>query len=353
MVLYLGAAGLGKTSAITGYPDKGYGQYPDPLIIDGESGTRHSQALFDGAVLHTKSLGELLRALRQFKSAGKVTWKEGDQTIEYIPKTIAVDPGSAFWESMQVAKFADAMQSQGLRVETGAEKPKADGDTFAAWMALTSHWKAMLAEGKSCGINFVMTAHEKEESKSAKDERGKMKLEKTGRMIAELQKSYEYDFDLVLRLVMDGEKRVAVVMKSRLKTAEGKDRFQMGQKLSRWDYDFLSNGLSENVQTEAVQAPADDKALLDKDPAALKLAHEIRSSLAPKAGISSEDLDIYVCAKVMADGVTPFAVRGEDGKVHLSTVPLDRLTWLKSVLEGEKSRLKLAERVEELKKGVK
>lgn len=351
MVLYLGAAGLGKTSAITGYPDKGYGQYPDPLIIDGESGTRHAQALFDGAVIHTRSLGELLRVLRQFKASGKVSWKEGAETIEYTPKTIAVDPGSSIWESMQVAKFSDALQSQGLRVETGAEKPKADGDTFAAWMALTSHWKAMIAEGKTCGINFVMTAHEKEESKSAKDERGKMKLEKTGRMIAELQKSYEYDFDLVLRLVMEGDKRFAVVMKSRLKTPEGRDRFQMGQKLARWDYEFLSNGLSESVQTkeDAVQSASSDKNLLEKDPEALKLSHEIRSSISPKAGISSDDLDLYCANKKMQDE-SPFAVPGEDGKIHLSELSVEKLRWLADVLRSEKARMQLAQKIEELKK---
>lgn len=348
MVLYLSAGGVGKTTALT--------TFPDPLILDAEAGTRNYESTFEGAIIRTKQFGEALRIAREFKSKGKVTWKEGSESFEYVPKTIGIDPLTAFWDGIQAATFQERMNAQGIVANTGAEKPRAASDTFQQWGAIKMHWKVLHSELQSCGINFVATCHEKEEMKSEKNEHGKLELVKTGKVVADTEKNYMYVFDLVLRLVMEGDKRYAVVLKSRLKNKDGTDRFRMNERLEKWDYDFLIGGMTKNVvapkatETEA-DAVVKDQAVVEKDPTSLKIAHELRSKLLPKYGISNEDLALYACAKVMKNGVDKFATLGADGKLHLSEIPADRLQWLVGVLEGEKSLASLKAKIQELKDG--
>lgn len=346
MVLLMGAANTGKTTAAL--------SFPSPLVLDGESGTRHYRQEFDGAVIETKRFGEAVRVVRELRAGGKVSWKEGAETLSFQPRTLVLDPFSAFWDAIQAAKLTDAMAAQGVTVSAGTERPKTEKDSMQAWGAIKLHWRSLLSDLQASGVNVVATAHEKEE---VKVERGQFGVEvvKTGRIVAELEKGYAYAFDLVLHLQFVGGRRVATVLKSRLKTAEGKDRFEMGQKLDRWDFEALAGTLAAPVaapaaphETEAEALEA-DRRTTEKDPVTVKLAHEIRAVLLPKRGISNEDAEAYLLQKTDAAGA-PLATAGTDGKLHLSDLAAKHLRWFKSILEDDTNAMKLIAKIGELKK---
>lgn len=322
-----GGAGAGKTIIALSAPGKKY-------VIDTEGGSLPYASLTDFEVLPTQSFGEIKEVID-----GLYDNPPSEET------SLIIDSGSIIWAGLQQAMLEKKLEKEGMQAKYGTERVQF---SMADWGILKKWNKDIFNTLMALKCHVVCTFRESEQ-------RDETTFKGTGVFNPEWEKNSPYTFSFVGRV----HDRSLTFTKGRLAKdgqlidIRGKNIpipiVQNGQDLSKiWESLFGNEGPAQAAPTSLPSTESKDVGLIDKDPASLNLSRKIRSELAPKAGVSAKDLDLYCANKKMKDG-SPFCVVGEDGKVHLSEIPADRLQWLADVLNSEKSREMLITRVNELK----
>lgn len=322
-----GGPGAGKSIIALSAPGR-------KLAIDTEAGLIPYASLTEFDVIHTQSFGDIKQIVDE------LSIKPPEEET-----TLIIDSCSIIWSGLQQSMTESKLQSKGLRVKEGTENVQ-----FSAidWNIVKRWHKDILNTLMSLKCHVVCTFREVEMMNE--------QFQKTGETRPEAEKNSAYTFDFVGRI--HGRKftftKGRLARDARLIDLIGRTvsipAVDKGNELSSiWTALFGEKSEAPKVaHPEMSEAKGKD---IEKDPEALKLAHEIRSSLAPKAGIDNDGLKLYCTNKVMADGVTKFSELDADGEFHLSALSLDRLNWLADVLRNQKSAMALTQKVDELKKG--
>lgn len=321
-----GGPGQGKSILALSAPGK-------KMVIDTEGGTLPYAGLTNFEVQHTQSFGDIKETVDELSS--------NPPTEE---TSLIIDSGSLIWAGLQQAMLEKKMEEKGLKASMGTEKVQF---VLADWGILKKWNNNVMNTLLTLKCHVIVTFRENE----VMDE---TTFKKTGVFIPTWEKNTPYVFDFVGRISnrkftftkgrrADGSKLVDLIGKS-----VDLPTIQNGSDLPKiWESLFGAN----QPKPEAAHPVTSDKpASLEKDPQSESIAHEIRSKLLPKFGISNEDFENYVKNKILKDSVTPLVKPDENGKIHLSTISVEHLKWLVDVLEGEASRMALLKRIEELKK---
>lgn len=320
-----GGPGQGKSILALSAPGK-------KMVIDTEGGTLPYAGLTSFEVQHTHSFGDIKDAVDELSS--------NPPTEE---TSLIIDSGSLIWAGLQQAMLEKKMEEKGLKASMGTEKVQF---VLADWGILKKWHNNIINTLLTLKCHVVVTFRESE----GMDE---ITYKKTGVFSPQWEKNTAYAFDYVGRIsdrgftftkgrMAEGSRLVDMVGKRITipTVVEGKDLPLIWQALF---------GLSQAKPEAAHPVVAEKLENLQDDVDSLKIAHEIRSKILPKYGISNDDMELYIVNKTMKDG-SPLAIKGEDGKVHLSNIKSEVLKWLVDVLEGEASRMALLKRIEELKK---
>ncbi len=324
------SAGQGKSILALSAPGK-------KLVVDTEGGCIPYASLTSFDVLHTQSFGEIKALI-------------DDLTIN-PPKdetTLVIDSASIIWASLQQAMLEKKMAEKGIVAMEGTEKVQF---AMADW-AILKRWNADILSGlMALKCHVVCTFREAE----VRDEHT---FKGTGEFVPQWEKNTAYTFSFVGRI----NDRSFTFKKGRL--AQGVNLVDLAGKkialptIATGDdlpklWEALFGAKKEGVLTAAPAATVSNVEDLKKDPEAVKIAHEIRSSLLPKYGISNSDFEMYCKNKIMQDGASRFAVPDEDGKIHLSSLTVDKLRWVANVINSDASRMSLLKRIEDLRKEAK
>lgn len=332
---FYGAAGSGKTIAALSAPGI-------KKMIDTDGSGPAYAALADFEIMPTQSFGEIKETL--------------DDLVLHPPKeetTLIIDSASLIWQGLQAAMLEKKLGEKGIRVMEGTEKVQF---SLADW-GILKRWNRDIFNGlMTLKCHVVCTFRETETMEEFIDERGCKNFRKTGVYVPQWEKDTPYIFDHVARLV----DRKAAWTKGR-RVEDGKLIDMTGRKTeiptvsTKEDLPKIWQALF-GVQTEKpTQAnplmPQSTPLALEKDPEACRKGHFIRSQLLPKYGISDDDLQLYLHQKTKKDSEDLFFdLDIVDNRFHLSKQEVAKLDWLINVLESEKSRMMLLQKIEELKK---
>lgn len=193
-LMLFGTAGVGKT----------YGSmWPDSYIFDSERGTVHYDQLLQERNCARVLTSDVIEAADHVRDL---------IVTSHDYKTLVVDPITAFYEDSQnkwTDLFVKAARGQG-------DGKNADMQDFGFryWGKVKAEQKAFLALLKRVDMNVICTAHEKNNYGD------NMKV--IGQTYDGL-KGLDYLFDTVIRIVKQGEQRVAFKIKDR--TGKFPDRF--------------------------------------------------------------------------------------------------------------------------------
>ena len=241
-----GVAGCGKTIAAI--------QMPRPYIIDTERGAENKTYVdlikkANGALFQTTNADDIIAELKAL-----ITEKHDYRTIVIDPITNIEDN---VIQSAAVRYGADAKDNGDLRV----------------WRDRDKFMRRIVALLLQADMNVVMTAHSKIEYGP--------NMVKLGRTF-EGWKKWDYLFDLVLELRIEGEKRIATVRKSRL------EAFPQGSDFE-WSYQELvkryGSEIMEKAVTPVVMANADQVAELNRLVETVKLPDGTVEKWLTKAGV--------------------------------------------------------------------
>jgi hypothetical protein len=158
-------------------------QFPDPVVIDMESGTDHYGTDFNFAVNHTTDPDEIM---------SYVTWL---QKSKHQYKTLILDPITIYWAALQ-------QKYSGIFLEREKKSP---GFKFEYYKIQPSDWGIIKRELKTLvrrltmlDMNVIVTAHQRKEYADGEF----MKI--IGDTF-DAEKSLPYMFDTILRLYRNGD----------------------------------------------------------------------------------------------------------------------------------------------------
>lgn len=190
-VLAHGGPGVGKTFLGLSAPGK-------VAVIDTEGGTAFYAGRFDFDVLHTKSYADFMAAI-DFLATGKHDYK-----------TVLIDPVTVIYETLQEAAVTRRAEMNRKRGRGATTVDEADLEQLD-WGRIKRSYKRAMTALVNLGMHVIVTAREKAET--VRDQKGN--FEQTGKFLPDAEKTTAYYFDVVLRLVDEGGKRVAIITKDR------------------------------------------------------------------------------------------------------------------------------------------
>lgn len=181
---FYGAAGVGKTLAAI--------QFPKPYIIDSEGATEKPQYVraiekAEGAVLRTGDFDELFAEVKEL------------MRVQHEYKTLVIDSMTLF--------YSDLLEKAEHKV--GTEFGRHYGEA-------NKRMKHLLNLLFRIDMNVIITSHSKNEYSDG--------LKVVGQTF-DCYKKLDYLFDLVFEIAQRGEKRVAIVRKSRFESFHNNDVF--------------------------------------------------------------------------------------------------------------------------------
>jgi hypothetical protein len=189
--LVYGPSGIGKTYLALTSPGK-------VAVIDTEGGTAfyaNRAGLSEFDVLPTKTFNDVTRAIAYLK----------DHPGEY--ETLVIDPVTVLYETLQ-----DAAQ-----VRRGRQRGDPDAELeMLDWNAIKRTYKALMTDLINLPMHVLVTARERDETVKQGREFVKIGVK------PDAEKSTPYYFDTIVRLTMEGNKRVAIVEKDRTGTLGAK-----------------------------------------------------------------------------------------------------------------------------------
>jgi hypothetical protein len=206
-LLLFGMTGAGKTTASV---------WPDAYIIDTEHGTDHYGQMLAGrncAVLHTTDIEEASRHIRELMST------------EHDFKTLVIDPITTLYEDSQnrwTDRYTTFHQDKG---ETGKAEMQDFGPAY--WGKVKREQKQFISLLKRIDMNVIVTAHEKDKYAPGAG------LTIIGQTFDGL-KGLDYLFDTVLRLTLEGDKRMARPIKDRTGKFPEPFEYEYDTILSAW-----------------------------------------------------------------------------------------------------------------------
>ena len=203
-MLLFSPAGIGKTMAAI--------QMPNPYIIDTEAGTSHYGELIEksgGSVWASTELIDIIEEVKQLA------------TTKHNFRTLVIDPITIPYEA---------------KMEEGATDPKI-GDDYGKHIAYANRYMAALFRLLGLlDMNVVVTSHAKLVYKDGKE----------AGVTFDGWKKLDYIFDLALELQRRGNKRVAVIRKTRLEAFPDQETFD-------WSFEELARRAGEG---ELIRAAA-------------------------------------------------------------------------------------------------
>lgn len=226
-----GPAGVGKTTAAI--------QMPRPYVIDTEKGTEQKSYVekiqqAGGAVFRAASASELLEELRALTT----------ETHPY--KTLVVDPMT----SVEDGVIADATAKY--------EALKKEGGDMRVWRDRDQTMRRIRSMLLGLDMNVIVTAHGKVEYGD--------NFNKIGQTFEGWRK-WPYVFDLVIELDKQGDRRNAIVRKTRME-----QEFPDGT-VFEWSYEELSKRYSAAIMER------DATAITLATPAQIAQIHELEQTM--------------------------------------------------------------------------
>ena len=189
-VLVYGASGTGKTHlALT---------FPQVAVIDTEGGTELFSDRFNFDVLRTKDFDEVLKAIESIAAS------------DY--QTVVVDPITVLWQVL--------MESGQIAAERRAVKQRHSPDeatlTPRDWGTIKRKVNALYTRLVNMPTHVVVCGRIKDVNQKKGNE-----VVKVGERV-DAEKSTEYLFDIVIKLVMENGKRFGIIEKDRSGKLQGK-----------------------------------------------------------------------------------------------------------------------------------
>ena len=222
-LLLFGATGVGKTTSSI---------WPDSYFIDTERGTDHYGKLLadrNCAVVQTTDLLEASTHLERLA--------DGDHDF----KTTVVDPVTAFYDDSQ-NRWTDRYTAFHTAKEEDMKASMQDfGPSF--WGKVKREQKQFIALLKRLDMNVIVTAHEKDKYAPGQG------LQIIGQTYDGL-KGLDYLFDVVLRLTLRGDKRVALTLKDRTHKFPESFEYKYDTILELW-----GEGLTRKAATVPMATP--------------------------------------------------------------------------------------------------
>jgi len=189
-VLVYGPSGAGKTHlALT---------FPKVAAIDCEGGTELFSDRFDFDVLRTKNIDEVLAAL------------ESIDPKEY--GTVVVDPVTVLWQVLMEAGQIAAEN----RAKRQRRNPEEATLTPRDWGIIKRKVNALYTRLVNMPVHVVVCGRIKDVNESRGTE-----VVKVGERV-DAEKSTEYLFDIIIKLVIENGKRIGIVEKDRSGKLQGK-----------------------------------------------------------------------------------------------------------------------------------
>lgn len=195
--LVFGGPGAGKTYLALGAPG--------PIaVIDTEGGT----AFYEGR-----------KGLSAFERLTTKSYAEVKAAVEYLAtgdhpyQTLVIDPVTIIYETLQASALIRRAEMNRRRSRGSSDPDEADLEMLD-WGRIKRSYKSLMTALVNLDMHVIVTAREKAETVRGND--GEM--HPTGRYLADTEKGTAYFFDVVLRLVDEDGRRVAIVAKDR--TAE-------------------------------------------------------------------------------------------------------------------------------------
>lgn len=195
--LVYGGPGAGKTYLALGSPGK-------VAVVDTEGGTAFyagRKGLSDFDVITTKTYAEVKAAIEFLAGGGH----------DY--QTLVIDPITIIYETLQASALIRRAEINQRRKRGSSDPDEADLEMLD-WGRIKRSYKQLMTALVNLDMHVVVTAREKAETIRGND--GEM--HPTGRYLPDAEKGTAYYFDVVLRLVDEDGRRVAIVTKDR--TAE-------------------------------------------------------------------------------------------------------------------------------------
>lgn len=323
-----GGIGVGKSILGLSSPGK-------LLVLDTEAGTIPFASLRPFDVLHTQAFGDVKGVIDDLASN-----PPAEET------TLVIDSASIIWAGLQQAMLEKKLTVAGIKAMDGTEKVQF---AMADWGILKRWHSDIMNTLMSLKCHVVCTFRESE----VRDE---TTFKGTGEFVPQWEKNTGYVFDFVGRV----NKRTFTFTKGRL-AIDGKLIDLTGKKVKIpdvkdgadlpkiWEALF---GAGEYVPNGAAPVPqATPAAILESDPEAIRLAHELHKTHIPKAGIAEADLTVYLLNKEV-DG-KKIATLSADGKFHFGDMAPKWLNWLIEGLEDPARRMQLIKKIQDIKDGVK
>jgi len=189
-ILLYGDTGVGKTWFAL--------SFPSPAVIDTEGGTDFYADSFDFSVIDTRSFSEVMAA------------------VDFLEKenhgfeTVVIDPITTVYEALQNG-----------RLEFKAKKNKSDDESkvdtenidFSPldWGSIKRNYKSLMTRLVNLDMHVILIARQKD--KTEKNKKGEMiKIGET----FDGEKGTPYNLDIFGKLIVEGNKRVILIEKSRL-----------------------------------------------------------------------------------------------------------------------------------------
>lgn len=253
-LMLFGTAGVGKT----------YGSmWPDSYIFDSERGTVHYDKMLQERNCARVLTSDVLEACDHLRDL---------IVTKHDYKTVVVDPITAFYEDSQ-NKWTDLFVKNARGQGDGKNADLQDFG-FRYWGKVKAEQKAFLALLKRVDMNVICTAHEKNNYGD------NMKV--IGQTYDGL-KGLDYLFDTVIRIVKQGDKRVAFKIKDR--TGKFPDRFD-------YTYDKILELWGEGIErsAESVEMASPEQVRMVKELlTALQIDDEWEVKCLRKADVNSWD----------------------------------------------------------------
>ncbi len=176
-VFFWGDSGVGKSTLAL--------HFPQPVVIDMESGTDLYGGAFDFDVLHAANADEVMEA---------IDWLLSNQ---HDYRTLIIDPITVYWEALQ-KKWSDIFLqrnkgSKGYKYDYYDIQPK-------DWLTIKAELKELIRKLLALDMNVIVTAREKTKYK---DGSFMVPIGET----FDGEKSLPYMFDTVVRLYKDEQGR--------------------------------------------------------------------------------------------------------------------------------------------------
>lgn len=190
-VLIYGPSGTGKTHlALT---------FPTPAVVDMEGGTDLFADRFDFSVLHSKDYREVIKAVDHVANA-----KNGFETL-------VIDPVTVLWQVLMEAGQIVAEK----RAVKGKRNPDEATLALRDWGIIKQRVNALYTRLVNMPCHVVVVGRIKDINEKKGND-----IVKVGERV-DAEKSTEYVFDIVIKLIMQGGKRVGIVEKDRSGKLQG------------------------------------------------------------------------------------------------------------------------------------